>query len=215
MGVAILCCPEASIGGLADYVDKSRHIAIDACDGGLERVLSPLASDTVSVIVGFTETDNAGTLYNSAAVMHRGEIVGVYRKMHPAINRSVYRAGSRLSLFRIGNLTFGVLICLDSTVEEHSTDIVSRGATALFIPTNNGMPQLRSTTNLVERRHAQDILCASRNRMSVIRADVAGRANGLVSYGSSGIFNHKGEPLAEATQLEPCLLVADIEPHPI
>ena len=47
--------------------------------------------------------------------------------------------------------------------------------------------------------------------MSVIRADVSGRVNGLESSGSSWIIELDGLTLRSAKQLEPDLLVADIQ----
>jgi len=69
-GVEILCCPEAVLGGLADYAKQPAAAALDRAE--LNGVLAPLTSDTVTTILGFTETDRGGVLYNSAAVFHRG-----------------------------------------------------------------------------------------------------------------------------------------------
>ena len=76
-GVEILCCPEAVVGGLADYAARPSSIAIEVEDGQLSAVLKPLASDTVTIILGFTEISKTGQLYNSAAVYHKGVVVGV------------------------------------------------------------------------------------------------------------------------------------------
>src|SRR5689334_13819650 len=94
-GVEILCCPEAVLGGLADYASSPREIAIDAECGQLQTVLRPLASNSVTTILGFTEVDRRGGLYNAAAVFHQGSVVGLYRKLYPAINRSVYEPGDK------------------------------------------------------------------------------------------------------------------------
>jgi predicted amidohydrolase len=59
-----------------------------------------MASDTVTTILGFTELDRAGDLYNSAAVFSRGFVVGLYRKLHPAINTSVCKAGHEMRCSR-------------------------------------------------------------------------------------------------------------------
>src|SRR5207342_2370425 len=87
-GVAILCCPEAILGGLADYAERPAEFAIDARGDQLGTVLAPLASDTVTTILGFTEM-SGGRLYNTAAVFHKGSVAGLYRKLYPAINRSI------------------------------------------------------------------------------------------------------------------------------
>ncbi|MGH9847759.1 MAG: nitrilase-related carbon-nitrogen hydrolase, partial [Blastocatellia bacterium] len=79
-GVEILCCPEGVLGGLADYARSPAEIALDVKGGQLSAVLAPLASDTVTTILGFTEIGEGGRLYNSAAVFHQGTVVGLYRK---------------------------------------------------------------------------------------------------------------------------------------
>src|SRR4030095_13720054 len=91
--VQLLCCPEAVLGGLADYSSEPTKFAFNVESGQLNQVLEPLTNARVSSIVGVTEVDGRGYLYNSAAVFHRGSVVGVYRKNHPFINKSVYEAG--------------------------------------------------------------------------------------------------------------------------
>jgi predicted amidohydrolase len=93
-------------------------------DGQLARVLAPLTSDSVTSIVGFTELADNDQLYNAVALFHRGRVAGLYRKLHPAIRRSVYSAGSATLVFRVGELTFGTsgspgekgtfLLCVDT-----------------------------------------------------------------------------------------------------
>ena len=62
-GVEILCCPEAVLGGLADYSACPTDIAFDVESGQLAAMLAPLASDTVTTILGFTEISGMGQLY--------------------------------------------------------------------------------------------------------------------------------------------------------
>ena len=212
IGVEILCCPEGVLGGLADYCADPRAIAIAVDDGQLSDVLAPLASDTVATIVGFTEVDRAGRLYNAAAVFNRGSVVGIYRKMHPAINRSVYEPGRETPVFTVGALTFGIITCLDSTFPEPAGVMASRGAAALFIPTNNGLPPMQASAEIVGEARRCDHALAARHGLSVIRADMAGRTPELVAFGSSGIVSRDGIVLGAARQFEPDLVVADIDP---
>lgn len=213
-GVEFLCCPEGILGGLADYASRPVDLSIDVEGGQLDRVLAPLSSDSVTTILGFTEIDRGGRLFNSAAVFHRGSVVGVYRKMHPAIRRSVYAAGDKIPVFRIGELTFGIILCRDSNYPEPARAMVSQGAAALFVPTNNGLPPEKATPELVAEARNVDIRRAIESRVSVIRADVAGRAEGLVSYGSSGVVGPDGVVLRSARQLGADLLVAEIDATP-
>ena len=95
------------LGGLADDMERPSDIAVNVESGQLEALIAPLASKSVTTIVGFTETDGAGKLYNAAAVFNDGMVVGIYRKRHPAIRRSVYSAGDQSPVFKVGPLSFG------------------------------------------------------------------------------------------------------------
>ena len=211
-GVAILCCPEAILGGLADYATDAAAFAIAADGDQLARALGPLASDTVTTIVGFTEVTKAGRLHNAAAVFHGGTVIGVYRKLYPAINRSIYDPGDQMPVFQVGGLTFGIVICNDANHPEPAKVMVSKGATALFIPTNNGLPPEKADVAAHARK--VDVALAREHDVSVIRADVAGRADGMVSYGSSGIVDSRGKVLQSAQRLTEDLIVADLEVSP-
>jgi predicted amidohydrolase len=208
-GVEMLCCPEGVLGGLADYANHPAAFALDA-ERQLREVLEPLASDRVTTIVGFTEVDRRGRLYNAAAVWHKGSVAGLYRKLHPAINGSVYEPGCDTRVFIVGGLTFGIVICRDSVFSEPARRMAAQGAAVLFVPTNNGMPVEKGGSGLVAEARNVDIDRATENGMSVVRADVAGRIGELVSYGSSGIVDRAGTILASSRPLEADLLVAEV-----
>jgi predicted amidohydrolase len=208
-GVVILCCPEAILGGLADHAADPGKFAIDASGDQLARALAPLASDKVTTIVGFTEVTGTGRLYNTAAVFHKGSVIGMYRKLYPAINRSIYDAGDQMPVFQVGGLTFGIVICNDSNYPEPARVMAAKGAAALFIPTNNGLSPEKA--DVAAHTRSVDIALAVENNVCVVRADVAGRANGMVSHGSSGIVDPHGNVLQSAQQLTEELIVADLD----
>ncbi len=213
LGVDILCCPEGILGGLADDAPDPHAIAIDTAH--LASRLEPLASDRVTTIAGFTERDERGRLYNSAAVVHRGSIAGVYRKQHPAINRSVYEAGTTAPVFTVGALTFGIVICRDSTFREPARTMALGGAAVLFVPTNNGLPRDRAHAELVAAAHDDSVARAVENRMWVVRADVCGRTPELESRGSTAIVDRDGVILRATQPFESGLIVADLDTgHP-
>ncbi|HYO82704.1 MAG TPA: carbon-nitrogen hydrolase family protein [Bryobacteraceae bacterium] len=209
-GVSILCCPEAILGGLADYIENPSRFAIRTNNGQLDEVLMPLASDTVTLIVGFTELADDNQLFNAAAVFGRGRVSGLYRKLHPAIRRSVYSPGSATPVFRVGKLTFGIVICYDSTFSEPARAMAAQGAKALFVPANNALPKTRGYAELVHEARASDIARAVENRVWVIRADVAGVNSDLASHGSSAIVDPNGNVMRDADLRSTDLLVADI-----
>lgn len=208
-GVKILCCPEGILGGLADYAPRPTDVAIDVAGGKLDARLAPLASDEVTIILGFTELGKAGRLYNAAAVYHRGSVLGVYRKRYPAIRTSIYEAGHETPVFQVGGLTFGVIICNDSNHVEPASLMAAQGARALFIPTNNGLP--REKADVVAAARNADRARAMENSAYVVRADVAGRAGGMMSYGSSAIVDRDGTVLQSARPLREDLIVEDLD----
>jgi predicted amidohydrolase len=207
-GVDILCCPEAVLGGLADDAQSPAEFAIDVESGQLEALLAPLASKSVTAIVGFTETIGAGRLYNAAAVFHDGRVAGIYRKRHPAIRRSVYSAGDRSPVFTIGPLPFGIMICNDSNYPELAADMAARGARVIFLPSNNSLPPERA--DVVALSRAVDIARARDNDVMIVRADVAGRTANRVSFGSSAIVDAGGTVLRAGAALSEDILIAEV-----
>jgi predicted amidohydrolase len=210
-GIEILCCPEAILGGLADQIGDPTRVALSVRSGQLSAVLAPIASAVTTTIVGFTELGDDGFLYNAAAVFHRGTVAGVYRKQHPAIRQSVYRAGDRGRVFRVGALTFGIAICNDSNFPELARQMASDGATALFVPSNNALPPRKGGAGLVTEARRVDVLTAVANQMWVIRSDVAGQAANLISHGSSAIVDPKGTVARSALPLREDVIAAAID----
>src|SRR5713101_6159400 len=99
----------------------------------------------------------------------------------------------------------------DSNYFEPARVMAAHGATALFVPTHNGLPPTRAHTELVAQARNVDIARAVENSMWVIRADVAGRTEELVSYGSSGIVNPDGMVVRSTRQLSDDLIVGEID----
>lgn len=212
-GVAFLCCPEAVLGGLADYGDDPGRFAIDVAAGGLGEIADAFASETVTTLFGFTERAGANRLFNSAAIVHRGAVAGVYRKVHPALRRSVYAAGNDAPVFRVGVRTFGIVICNDSNFPELPRRMAEQGATLLFVPTNNGLPVDRSFGDLVEASRRIDVAHAIANRVAVVRADMAGRTEALASSGSTHIVDRGGRVVQSArANVEDCIIAEIDEP---
>jgi predicted amidohydrolase len=208
--IQILCCPEAILGGLADYADCPLEIAINVERGQLQEILAPLASDRVTTIIGFTEIDRLKSLYNSAALFRHGAVIGIYRKLLPAINKSVYTAGSELPVFQVGDLTLGILICRDSTFKETAQTLATKGAKAIFIPTNTGLPPGKAKYSLVPETRSMDIRLAVDNGVHVVRSDIAGESGGLAAHATSKIVFMNGCVLESAHPNCADLIVADL-----
>jgi predicted amidohydrolase len=192
-GVKVLCAPEALLGGLADYAPDPAAVAITIPE--LADRLRSLQS-SVALIVGFTERGPSGCLYNSAAVWVEGRVLGVARKIHPAIRRSVYTAETSPLVCTVGDIRVGILICYDSTCQELGQMLVGGGAHLICIPTNNGLPLERDAVAVARESRLCDQRLARSAGVAIIRADVAGENGILASCGSSGIVERDGTILA-------------------
>ena len=116
-------------------------------------------------------------------------------------------------VFRIDGLTFGIAICNDSNFPELAAAIARQGATVLFVPTNNALPRAWDGTGLPAQATAIDVANAIANQLWVVRADVAGCADGLISHGSSAIIDPQGRVVRAARALQDDVIVADISPR--
>ena len=149
-GVEILCCPEGILGGPADYTPRPADIAMT---GDQLARRSRRSRATPHHHSGVYRDHRGGPVTTRRRSFTR-DPTGVYRKVHPAINKSVYAAGDQIPVFHVGRLIFGIIICNDSNFSEPARIMASQGATALFIPTNNGPPWSGPTSGQrKERRH--------------------------------------------------------------
>jgi 5-aminopentanamidase len=114
----------------------------------------------------------------------------------------------------VEDLTFGIVICNDSNYFEPARLIAAQGATALFICTNNALPSTGPGARLAAEARNVDIARAVENSMWVIRADVAGHTDDLVSYGSSEIVDPDGMVAQSARLLSEDLIIPEIDTVP-
>jgi 5-aminopentanamidase len=87
----------------------------------------------------------------------------------------------------------------------------SLGAAALFVPTNNGLPEGRFVPETVaaEARRA-NVARVVENGLWMIRADIAGRRGAMVSRESSEVFAPDGSVVTTAEGFCERLVVADL-----
>jgi predicted amidohydrolase len=184
-------------------------VALGVDSGELAASLAPLADSSVTLVIGFTEREPSGKFFNSAAVVERGQVLGVYRKVYPGY-RTAYSAGETLPIFTRGLTKFGIVICNDGNYLEPTRVLAARGAALLLTPLNNALRQevadasrTRTRSNLVAR--------AVENNLTVIAADVAGRQGDRMSSGGTAIVGPDGGVLAESTPLVEDLLIAEVQ----
>ena len=164
----------------------------------------------IAAIVGFIDSDS--DIYNAAAVISDGEIVGTYRKMYLP-NYGVFdedryfASGTECPVYIINGTPVGVNICEDIWYATGPA-VVQRAAGAELIVNINGSPFHAGKRAFREKMLATR---AADNGLFVAYVNLVGGQDELVFDGGSLIFAPDGEIIAEAAQFEEQLLVADLE----
>ena len=156
-------------------------------------------------MVGFLERTQE-TLYNSAAVVFEGELLGIYRKTHP--NEKCFVSGLEFPVWRAHGVRFGVNICNDANFPETARALAQAGVQLIFMLLNNLLPQDlaarwwgKSPEN--SRLRALETGCAE------VSADVTGKRGNWMSCGCNQIVNARGEVLRAVPELqEGCVKVS-------
>jgi 5-aminopentanamidase len=209
-GVDLLCCPEAVVGELANESDGDDPgvVALSVSEGELDEACKPLFGFGMTIVVGFTERDADGSIYNSAAVIYDDTVTGIYRKLYPG--RSASRPGSDLPIFWHEKVPFGILICNDAHYIEPARILAARGAALLVVPVHGGH---RPDKELAWRARGTNVLVARavENDIPLVAADVAGHQGERVSHGTTSIVDSQGRIVAAAPELEEAIIVADVD----
>ena len=208
MGADLVAFPELALPGYPpeDLLFKPQFIR-DNHDSLLQ-----IASECrgMAAIVGFIDAD--ADIYNAAAVIYNGKVVGIYRKMYLP-NYGVFdedryfAAGSECPVFEIGGTSVGVNICEDIWYATGPA-VVQRAAGAELIVNINGSPFHAGKRAFREKMLATR---AADNGLFVAYVNLVGGQDELVFDGASMVFGPDGEIVAEAKQFEEQLLVADLE----
>ena len=168
-------------------------------------------SSGATIVAGYAESAG-GLIYNSAAVVRQGEVVGNYRKVHLFYReKNLFAAGDRFSVFettdRAGNAyRLGVMICFDWYFPEAARSLALQGADVIAHP-----------SNLVRKDCPRSMpIRALENHVYTITSNRTGTetANGepLTFIGQSRACSPDGQVIAESDRFAAELLTFEIEP---
>ncbi len=208
-GADIICFPEMSVTGYPpeDLLLKKSFIKDNI--NSLKKIKK--STDSLIAIVGFV--DYKGSAYNAAAVIQNGEIKGIYRKTrlpnYGVFDEERYfQPGKEISVFKCGEITFGVNICEDIWYSGNPTKKqVTNGNAGLILnlsssPYHTGKPVIRE--NMLRER-AKQYSCV------LGFCNMVGGQDELVFDGSSSVIDKSGEVLSRAKSFEEKLLITDLD----
>ncbi len=210
MGVDVLAFPELTITGYPpeDLLFKPHFI-----ERNIE-ALNEIAShvpDNLIAIVGFV--DEEGDIYNGAAVLHDGKIVGKYHKNYLP-NYGVFdemryfQHGDKALVVSFNDTKIGVTICEDIWYPGGPARTEALVGDAEIIINISASPYYMGKLSWRERMLS---VRANDNLAAVAYVNSVGGQDELAFDGASLVINENGEIVARARQFEEDFLVADID----
>ena len=210
-GAQLVCFPELALTGYPpeDLLLKPRFISdnLHALED-LARATADLPG--LTAIVGFADRET--DLYNAAAILHGGRVVGRYHKQflpnYGVFDEDRYfAAGTETPTFLIEGVTVGVSICEDIWYPDGPPeDQASAGAEVLV--------NISASPFHVGKQSGRERMLATRAADSgaiVAYVNLVGGQDELIFDGSSTVFDEEGELLARARAFEDDLLIADLD----
>ena len=208
-----LCLPETFLSGYGDRATVE-HAAISAEEARLAALGGEAGRHGLVLLVGFSERLADGRVGNSVAIFDGGQRLGIYRKT--MLTGGDYKemgfcTDFELPVWRAKGLTFGCIVCADSSYFETASTMAYRGASVLFSPHYNCIAPEGVDAHRIRVRN-NHVGLAALLELYVVRANVVHRDDprGL-GYGDSAIFGPDGRPLAEAGLFREGLIVAEAE----
>jgi len=208
LGVDLLTFPELAVCGYPpeDLLLKPQFVEENL--RALEDVVAGSAG--ITVLVGFV--DSKGDIYNAAAIIHDGRLVGVYHKMYLP-NYGVFdenryfRAGEECPVYVIAGVGVGINICEDIWYE-------AGPATAQAYAGAEVIVNISASPYHAGKRDSRERLLATRasdNLVIMVYNNLVGGQDELVFDGESVAFDEGGRLICRGRQFEEDLVVADLD----
>lgn len=216
-GAELVVFPELSLTG---YVLGEAVAEVAApLDGPAMRELREMSRDA-AIVAGFVEDAPCGRLFNSAAFLDRGEIVHVHRKVylpsHGLFDEARHFAqGERIRAFdtRFGRV--GMLVCRDFwhlgpayvlATQDMDVLCVASASPGRGAAGDDGRFESTASVSLFGDVYARSF------GVHVLHANRVGVEDGVTFTGASEAFGPSGARIARGRDLEPDLVLADIDP---
>ncbi len=210
LGVDIIAFPELAITG---YPPEDLLLKPGFVDDNLESlrlIAKKTSSLDIAIITGFI--DRSDDIYNSAALIRKGKIAGIYHKNYlPNYGvfdeKRYFKSGNECPLFIIAGVSVGINVCEDIWYPDGPCMNQALAGAQLIININSS-PYHRGKRQFRERMVSTR---ASDNTVFIAYTNMVGGQDELVFDGHSMIFSPSGELIARGKQFEEDLVVKDID----
>jgi predicted amidohydrolase len=196
--IDVLCLPECFLTGYFRNPARAARNSIDLDSAHFDAILAELAGFESTLILGLIERTET-SLFNSAVIIERGDLVGRYRKQH--LVEAAFEPGDGAPIFEKNGIRFGVNICFDANFPEAAKDLVERGAELIFYPLNNSLPRL--VARRWRHRHLPNLIDRARDNSTwVVSSDVVERSALRCGYGCTAIVDPAGTVVERSPESE-------------
>lgn len=213
-GAEIVSFPECCLTGYPDSEEIARRDAFTADSTSMMRLLDATSRFEATAIVGFNEL-RGKDLYNTAAVVHKGHLLGVYSKC--SAYQRFHKQGRAFPIFERGGTKFGVIICADGGYIEPARILALQGAQIVFAPHYNYIGKEGLLGHFMHVR-ADHVARAVENRIYFVRGNNVslGKDAGIekydgVGYGDSYVVDPLGEMLVRTRRHVEDFLIAGLD----
>ncbi|MCM8784899.1 MAG: NAD+ synthase [Candidatus Omnitrophica bacterium] len=208
-----ICFPELSITGYPPEDLLLRRKFIEDNLNALQKIRKNVKNSIV--IVGFVNKKN-NKVYNSAGIIYKGEIIGIYnKKILPNYGvfdeKRYFSKGREIGFFEINGIKFGVVICEDIW-HKHGPykKQIKNGAIYIFVL--NASPY--HYKKIKERERIIKEISLKYN-IFLFYTNLVGGQDELLFDGQSLAVNNKGQVIKKGKPFEEEILIFSSEDKPI
>jgi predicted amidohydrolase len=207
-GVSLVCFPECFLQGYLTNKRLAKKYAVNFISVVFKTILKQLAKYKPVIVFGLIEEENKN-LFNTAAVIKEGELIGKYRKTHLLPGEQIFKAGSEYPVFEINGLKFGINICYDTQFAESTANLARQGVRLILCPANNMMSG-ETAEKYKHLHHKMRIERVNETRVWLMSADVTGEREGRIAYGPTSIINPDGKVVDQVPLMKTGMVAVDI-----
>lgn len=207
-GADIVSFPELALTGYPpeDLLIKPKFIQDNLSE--LKKLIKYIGN--IAAVVGFVDRQGK-EIFNAAAIIYKGKIKGVYRKVHlPNYGvfdeKRYFSSGCRPLIFKYGDPVLGVGICED--IWHFDGPLKSQAVSGAKLIINiNASPyyaeKIKERQDVIRRQ-------ARENGVTIVYTNLVGGQDELVFDGQSMIVDKSGRVVAMAEAFKEDLLIADV-----
>jgi predicted amidohydrolase len=207
-GVSLVCFPECFLQGYLTDEQSAKKYAVDLASATFKAILQRLTKYKPIIVFGLIEQEN-GNLFNTAAVIKDGKLLGKYRKTHLLDGERIFKAGSDYPVFQINGLKFGINICYDTQFSEATKRVAKQGAMLVLCPANN-MMRYETAKKFKHVHHEMRIARVNEAKVWLVSSDVTGERDGRISYGPTSAINPDGQVVDQVPLMETGMITIEI-----